>query len=77
MDIFYWQPLNSRATENYRFLIKNADRNFDFQETQIKKRIDTGVVHDSQPKPIRKTLLADFLPGEARKCKLVDESAEQ
>ena len=41
------------------------------------KRISTVVVHDSQPKPIRKTLLADFLPGEARECKLVDESAEQ
>ena len=35
------------------------------------------MVHDSQPKPVRKTLLADFLPSEARECKLVDESAEQ
>ena len=35
------------------------------------------MVHDRQPKPIRKTLLEDFLPSEARECKPVDESAEQ
>ena len=46
-------------------------------EMYINKRIDTGVVYDSQPKPVRKTLFADFLPSEAQECKLVDESAEQ
>ena len=48
-----------------------------FKKVKGIKEYVQGACMIANPKHIRKTLLADFLQSEGRKCKLVDESPEQ